>query len=75
MKNPEVKLTETQLKLKERLEYGNISKIAKALGVSREHISLVLSGKIDKQYIWDATEQFLNERDIKRKQSISSLHS
>lgn len=75
MKKTDLKLTESQLKLKNRLEYGDISKIAKALGVSREHVSLTLSGKKDKKYIWDATEQFLIDRDKLRKRSISALNS
>lgn len=75
MKNKDLNLTDEQLNLKTRLEYGDISKIAKALGLSREHVSLVLSGKVDKPYIWNATKKFLLDRDKVREASIAALNS
>lgn len=75
MKNKDSKLTDEQLNLKTKLEYGDISKISRALGVSREHVSLVLSGKVDKPYIWAATKNFLADRDKVREESIAALNS
>lgn len=75
MKNKDLKPTDEQLLLKSKLEYGDISRIARALGFSREHVSLVLSGKVDKPYIWAAAKDFLADRDKMRKENIAALNS
>lgn len=71
MKKAEVKLTDEQKKLKAGLEYGDIGALSKALSVSRMTIWKTLNGKRKSQFIWDAIEHLIDQRNSKREETIS----
>ncbi|WMX13864.1 MULTISPECIES: hypothetical protein [unclassified Aureispira] len=71
MKKAEVKLTDEQKKLKAALEYGDIRALCKALDVSRMTIWKTLNGKRKSQFIWDAIERLVDQRNAKREETIS----
>lgn len=71
MKKVEVKLTDEQKKLSAALEYGDIGTLCKALNVSRMTIWKTLNGKRQSQFIWDAIQHFIDQRNAKREAAIS----
>jgi len=71
MKKAEVKLTDEQKKLSAALEYGDISTLCKALDVSRMTVWKTLNGRRKSQFVWDAIEHLVDQRNAKREETIS----
>jgi|VirMetMinimDraft_7_1064189.scaffolds.fasta_scaffold43439_2 hypothetical protein len=71
MKKVEVKLTDEQKKLGAALEYGDISTLCSVLNVSRMTIWKTLNGKRKSQFVWDAIEHLIDQRNAKREENIS----
>lgn len=74
MKKADLKLTEEQQILKDKLEYGDITNLASALDISRMTIWNTLNGKRKSPYIWDAIKQLVSERDNRRNEKINTLN-
>ena len=73
MKKGKVELTEEQKKLKEKLEYGDITNLTIALDISRMTIWNTLDGKRQSQYIWDSIRQLIESRAAERAKKIANL--
>ncbi len=73
MKKEAIELTEEQKKLKERLEYGDITNLKNALGVSRMTIWNTLNGRRKSPYIWEAIRQLIESRAARRDKKIDNL--
>ena len=75
MKKEVIELTEEQKKLKEQLEYGDITNLTIALDVSRMTIWNTLNGRRQSQYIWEAIGQLIESRSAERAKKITNLIS
>lgn len=70
-----IELTKHQEELKEKLEHGDVTDLAKALGVTTKTIQNVIYRRRKGQYVWDALEKYLADRSSKRAERILAIHS
>ena len=74
MKKVDVKLTDEQKKLKAKLEYGDITYLTKTLNMSRMTIWNTLNGKRQSDYVWNALQQLIDNREVQRNQVITKIN-